>query len=132
VPPPTPGGAPPTVVGAPTQQPDATGAATSPVAAASVTITAELRFDPSLVAIERGQAVVWRNTGRPPQTVTDDPRLVSDPSHVALPAGAQPFDSGVINSGSTWSHTFDVPGEYQYVSLPFEVQNMTGRVSVRG
>jgi plastocyanin len=64
--------------------------------------------------------------------VTCDPRLVSDPSKVILPPGAQPFDSGVINSNTTYSHTFDTPGDYQYVSLPFEAQNMTGRVTVQG
>jgi plastocyanin len=154
---PTAGGPPPTIVGAPGQgpapQPNAIGGfpvegAASPVAspaaspaagtgtptptpAATVNITADRRFDPAQVSIGRGQAVLWQNIGRAPQTVTCDPRLVSNPSTVILPPGAQPFDSGVINSGSSYSHVFDVPGDYQYVSLPFESQNMTGRVTVQ-
>lgn len=159
---PTPGGPPPTVVGAPgaapVAQPNAPGGfpvegAASPVAspaaspapavaaavgtptpqpAASVMITADLQFNPAQVTVAVGQSVQWRNASRSPQTVTDNPALVSDPSHVALPAGAQPFDSGVINSGQTFTHTFDVAGDYQYVSLPFESRNMTGRVTVQG
>jgi plastocyanin len=76
--------------------------------------------------------VLWRNAGRAAQTVTCDPARVTDPSKVVLPAGAQPFDSGVINPATSYSRTFDTPGDYQYVSLPFESQNMTGRVTVQG
>jgi plastocyanin len=91
-------------------------------------IAPDRRFDPGTVAIERGQLVVWRNMSRNPQTVTCDPSRVSDASHIALPPGAEPFDSGVINPNSTFSHTFTVPGEYQYVSLPFETLGMIGQV----
>jgi plastocyanin len=64
--------------------------------------------------------------------VTCDPARVSDPAHVALPPGAQPFDSGVINPNTTFMHTFDIVGEYQYVSLPFEAHNVFGHVTVQG
>lgn len=95
-------------------------------------MTPDLHFNPAQVSINAGQTVAWRNTSRYPQTVTCDPRLVSDPSHVSLPPGAQAFDSGVINTNTTYSHTFDTPGTYQYVSLPFESQNMVGTVTVQG
>ncbi|HEV7665698.1 MAG TPA: plastocyanin/azurin family copper-binding protein [Chloroflexota bacterium] len=104
----------------------------TPTPAATVLITADRRFDPPQVTIGRGQAVLWRNVGRSPQTVTCDPARVTDKSKVILPPGAQPFDSGVINSATSFSYTFDTPGDYQYVSLPFESQNMTGRVTVQG
>jgi plastocyanin len=158
---PTPGGPPPTVVGTssgPAPQPNAAGAfvveggaspvaspgiavspAASPAAAsgtpqpaAMVSITADRKFDPAQVTIGRGQLVLWRNISRSPQTVTFDPRLVSNANNVALPSGAQAFDSGVINPGSTYSHAFDTAGDYQYVSLPFESLGMTARVTVQG
>jgi plastocyanin len=157
---PTPGGPPPTVVGSvstPAPQPNAVGSfpnegppaspvavsaspAASPAvavaspsaqpAAATVMLTPDHRFDPPQVTISRGQTVLWRNTSRNPQTVTCNPALASDPSHVVLPPGAQAFDSGVININTTYSHTFDTPGDYQYLSLPFEAQNMFGRITV--
>jgi plastocyanin len=81
--------------------------------------------------VARGDTVQWRNASRNPQTVTDDPARVSDKSKIALPSGAEPFDSGVINPGDSFTHAFTVAGDYQYVSLPFESQNMIGRVMVR-
>jgi plastocyanin len=94
-------------------------------------MNAEQRFDPAEVTVRVGQSIVWRNASRNPQTVTCDPRLAADPSHVMLPAGATPFDSGVINTNTPFTHTFDVPGTYQYVSLPFEDKDMIGRVNVQ-
>jgi plastocyanin len=95
-------------------------------------ITPDRRFDPSQVSVNRGQAVQWRNGSRSPQTVTDDPVRIADKSKIALPPGAEPIDSGVINPGDTFVHSFSVAGDYQYLSLPFEAQNMIGRVTVQG
>ena len=134
-PPPTPGGPPPTVVGASSvlNSPVAGGPSgtPSPQPAAAIMISPDPRFDPGQVSISRGQTVQWRNGSRSPQTVTDDPARVSDKSKVALPPGAEPFDSGVINPGDTFTHSFSVAGDYQYVSLPFEAQNLVGRVTVQ-
>lgn len=107
-------------------------AATEAAPAAVVTLTADFRFDPAEVTVRVGQAVEWRNEGRSPQTVTADPARVEDPSHVALPAGAQPWDSGVLNAGDTFRYLFEVAGEYEYVSMPQEANGMLGRVIVQG
>ncbi len=79
-----------------------------------------------------GDTVAWVNQGRAPQTVTADPARVSDPSHAIVPPGAQPFDSGVINPGQTFTHRFEAPGDYTYTSLPYEQQGMIGHITVRG
>jgi plastocyanin len=101
-------------------------------AAAQVSITATPAFEPPAVTISRGQAVRWTNTGRSPQTVTDDPAKVSNPNDAVLPPGAQPWDSGVLNSGQTFRYTFSTPGDYAYTSLPAELKGMIGHITVGG
>ena len=136
VPAPTQGGVPPTVVGrsqptatAPRSEP-ATGTAT-PQPAAHVTVSANRTFDPANVTIKVGETVQWVNAGRAPQTVTGDPAKVQNKADAVLPSGAQPWDSGTLNTGQTFTHRFDTPGEYTYTSLPAEGQGLVGRISVR-
>ena len=103
----------------------------TPIPVATVTLTPDFRFDPAEVTIKVGQAVHWVNAGRSPQTVTDDPTRAKDTSHVALPSGARPWDSGVLNAGDDYVHVFDVPGDYVYFSIPQEQAGMIGRVVVQ-
>jgi plastocyanin len=98
--------------------------------AVTVIITPDFQFDPEEVRIRVGEAVEWRNEGRAPQTVTDNPAWAGDDSSVVLPEGAEPWDAGIVNFGDSVTHVFDVPGEYVYVSLPQEANGMTGRVIV--
>ena len=133
---PTQGGAPPTVVGrsqptsaASGSQP-ATGTAT-PQPAARSTVTANRTFEPPSITVNAGDTVQWVNAGRAPQTVTGDPAKVQNKADAILPSGAQPWDSGTINTGQTFAHRFDTPGEYTYTSLPAEGQGLVGRISVR-
>lgn len=153
---PTQGGTPPTPVGAagtpaatpvaspgssanPVEEP---GTAAQPVGGtpegatpepnATVTITPEFTFDPDNLTIQVGDVVRWHNAGRSPQTVTADPARVQDPSHVSVPDGAEPFDSGAINAGEDFTHRFDVAGDYTYVSIPMESDGMVGHITVEG
>src|SRR4051812_19981447 len=132
---PTRGGMPPTVVGL--ASPVATAPAPSPSggamlsAAVQISITADRRFDPAQVTINQGETVQWVNDGRAPQTVTADPVRAQNPANVVLPADAQPWDSGVLNSSQIFTRTFDTPGTYQYVSLPDEGQGMVGQITVK-
>lgn len=97
----------------------------------TVTVTEQRGFEPAQVTINRGQAVLWRNAGRAPQTVTANPVHAGDQRRVALPQGAEPFESPVLNAGDSFSHRFDVPGEYVYVSTTLERRGLAGRVTVR-
>jgi plastocyanin len=134
IPAPTPGGVPPTVVGrvvpSPGVAPVAVASPSVAPAAARVTITSAPAFDPALVSVSRGQLVQWVNTGRSPQTVTDDPTRVTNSNNAVLPAGAQPWDSGVLNSGQTFTYVFNTPGDYTYTSLPDELQGLIGHITV--
>ncbi len=108
----------------------------SPVAAderataATVGMTNDLRFDPETVRIQAGETVTWRNTSDVMHTVTADKDLASDPSHVQLPEGAEPFNSGNLQPGESFSRTFSVPGTYKYFCIPHESQGMLGTVIV--
>lgn len=87
-------------------------------------------FQPPTLTIARGTTVTWTNTGQSPHSVTDDPSKATNPSDSVLPAGAQPFDSGIINASGTFSHTFDTPGQYVYFCIPHESLGMIGRITV--
>ena len=87
-------------------------------------------FDPKEITIPVGGTVEWKNTAFFAHTVTFDPSKAEDPSNVKLPPGVAPFDSGKLGGGKTWSHTFTVPGRYQYVCLPHEDHGMIGVVNV--
>jgi plastocyanin len=113
-----------------TTQGGGTGSAASTTKQASVSMTDANQFVPATLSVQRGATVVWTNTGQVPHTVTDDPSKAINQADAALPSGAQPWDSGLINGGQTYSHTFDVPGQYTYFCIPHESLGMVGRVTV--
>jgi len=88
-------------------------------------------FEPETTTIKAGQTVRWNNTSIIWHTVTDDPSLAKDPAHAALPGGAAVFDSGKVEAGSNWWHTFSVPGTYKYFCKPHESKGMVGTVVVQ-
>ena len=59
-------------------------------------------FSPSIIRVEVGTEVDWENTGRNPHTVTAD-----DGS----------FDSGVLENGDEFEHTFDTPGVFPFTCI---------------
>ena len=59
-------------------------------------------FSPSVIRVEVGTEVAWENTGRNPHTVTAD-----DGS----------FDSGVLENGAEFEHTFDTAGVFPFTCL---------------
>lgn len=99
--------------------------------AATVAMTDAMRYDPPSITINAGETVLWRNTSGLVHTVTAEPEAARDPSHVQLPEGAEPFGSGMIQSGDTFTHTFTVPGEYTYFCVPHEMLGMVGTVTVQ-
>lgn len=94
-----------------------------------VNMTDQFTFSPTTVTIEAGQTVRWRNVSGVAHTATGDASKAADPSNVELPAGASPWDSGLVPAGGTFSQRFDVAGQYRYVCLPHEGQ-MQGTIIV--
>ena len=97
-------------------------------------------FAPEEITVDAGTTVVWRNTSARGHTVTA--------YESSLPEGAAFFASGGYNStdeareawhndsggrietSETFSHTFEIPGEYNYVCIPHETSSMVGTVVV--
>ena len=88
-------------------------------------------FQPSKLTIAVGQTVEWKNTSGDPHTVTVVPDKALVSADVALPKNAQPFDSGTIPAGMTFSHTFTAPGTYRYYCTLHEGNGMVGEVIVK-
>ena len=82
-----------------------------PASAASVTIV-DFAFQPATVTISAGDSVTWTNNG---------------PSQHTTTGGT--WDSGVMNVGSSFTHTFNSTGTFPYACSihPF----MTGTVIIQ-
>jgi plastocyanin len=91
-----------------------------------------MRFSPATVTIHRGQTVEWQNlSSTQTHNVVDDPSLVTNPADAKLPKGTKPFSSALLREGSTYEHTFTVPGTYRYACTPHEIDRMVGTVIVK-
>lgn len=111
---------------------------TGPSPAATVRMTADLRFDPETVEVTVGDTVEWENTAGPRQSVTAYEDRI--PAYTEYFASADvgreivariiyPF-SGGLNRGDRYRNTFAMAGSYHYFSIPSEGDGMTGTVVV--
>ena len=82
------------------------------IAAASTSVTiSDFQFAPGGVTVNVGDTVTWTNTGPTPHSAT-----ASDGS----------FDTGIMDEGSSGSHTFTEAGTFAYICTPHP--NMKGTV----
>ncbi len=88
------------------------------------------KFVPDKVQIKVGQTVEWRNTGHTIHDATNKPGPLVKPDQVSSPPGAQPFDSGFLAPGKSFSYTFTVPGTYRYICIPHSADGMAGEIDV--
>lgn len=97
-------------------------------------------FLPERLTVTPGTEVVWRNTNSRTHTVTA--------YEGTLPDGAEYFASGGFESqaaavdaynsslegglvtDATYSHTFDIPGQYGYFCIPHREAEMNGIIEV--
>jgi LPXTG-motif cell wall-anchored protein len=82
--------------------------------AASVSAV-DFRFQPQTVTITAGESVTWTNNGQSPHTAT-----------------GSGFNSGNLNPGQSYSHTFNTAGTFAYHCIYHESQGMVGTVVVTG
>ena len=88
-------------------------------------------FEPRTVTIKVGETVEWRNVGNEVHHATTDPSMAINYGDVGSPAGAEPFDSGFLKPGATFSHTFKVAGTYRYACAVHETSGMIGKIVVK-
>ncbi len=60
-------------------------------------------FTPTVLRISKGTTVTWRNQGSEKHTVTSDKN-----------SPRSGLESGLMDNGDTYQHTFDTPGVYNY------------------
>lgn len=111
-----------------------------------IEMTVDDVFEPAAVTVAAGDRVVWRNVGfagrdvlASTHTVTaDESRLPEGgtyfasggfTSEQAAREGYADGEGGGIAGGREYSHTFDVPGRYEYYCIPHE-SVMTGSITV--
>ena len=112
-------------------RPGAVDAAKRSMKADALVTMSGFSFEPERITIRTGQTVEWNNTAAiETHTVTADPKLAKDPKDVALPAGAEPFNSGNLKGNEIFRHTFTVPGLYRYFCIPHEKMGMIGEIEV--
>jgi plastocyanin len=75
----------------------------------------DFAFNPKTITVPVGTTVQWTNNGNAPHTVTST-------------SGSPAFDSGTLNSGDTFRHTFTTAGEFSYRCSIHP--SMTGKVIV--
>jgi plastocyanin len=114
---------------------DPAAAAGGGTADVTIKMTNSNEFQPATISVARGTTVTWINSGQAPHTVTGDPSKAARPTDAVLPTGARAWDSGqlnggVLNSGQSFSYTFDMPGEYTYFCIPHESVGMVAHIIV--
>lgn len=90
----------------------------------------QLEYTPATLTIKVGDTVTWQNTDRMAHTVTADATKARNKASARLPEGAEPWDSGNIAGGESWSRRFDATGEYAYFCIPHELAGMVGVIIV--
>ena len=96
-------------------------------------------FEPSTITVAPGEDVVWYNNSARAHSITAyDEGIPADANYFATggyestAAAREAWDgmNGAITSGETYSHTFEVPGRYNYFCIPHERAGMVGTVVV--
>jgi plastocyanin len=87
-------------------------------------------FEPSNVTISAGDTVDWINVGNSVHHATDDRQMAIKADDVSSPPGGDSFDSGFLQPGEKFSHTFVKAGTYRYVCAAHETDGMVGEIRV--
>lgn len=97
-------------------------------------------FDPEEYEIEVGDTVTWVNTSSKAHTVTAFENAIPAEADYFATGGFESEDAatdawfdrlgGRLDVGQSYSHTFEVPGTYDYYCIPHIAANMVGQIIV--
>ena len=93
----------------------------------------ELAEDDDFPVLE-GPYLGQKPPGKIPELFAPSILFSENPIHGQIafyPDDAEPFSSGAIYPGESFSYTFFIPGSYELVSLPNEKNGMLGRIVVK-
>jgi plastocyanin len=94
---------------------------------------AEVYFDPVGLHVQPGDTVRWIQVNGYHSVTAYHP--ANSDRELRIPEHAEPWDSGMLLAeypakGSTFEHTFTIPGVYDYLCIPHEAAGMVGRIIV--
>lgn len=86
-------------------------------------------FDPIGMYVEPGTTVTFANeSGSHSSTAYEEGN--GPASETRIPEGAEAWNSGTLSGGSTYDHTFETKGTYDYFCIPHKSLGMVGRIVV--
>lgn len=88
------------------------------------------KLSPAKVRIKIGQTIEWLNSSDAMQEIIANPARAEKASDATLPAGAKPFDSGLLRANHTFQYHFSVPGTYRYLCKLNNAEQAMGEVVV--
>ncbi|WP_233514299.1 plastocyanin/azurin family copper-binding protein [Haloferax sp. Atlit-16N] len=102
-----------------------------------VSMNEDFAFDPKTLTVRAGTTVRWENDSDVGHTVTAyGDRIPTESTYFASGgfeserAARNDVSGGLLATGETYEHTFNVTGTYEYVCIPHESSGMTGTVTV--
>lgn len=103
----------------------------------TVSMGSRYTFEPKTITVETGRTVVWTNDSDIGHTVTAyEDRIPGEASFFASggfdseAAARNNLSAGMVASGESYEHTFEVAGTYEYYCIPHESSGMVGTVEV--
>ncbi len=110
---------------------------TTPAGDHRVEMTDDLRYDPDRLEVDPGDTVVWENVGTLSHTVTaygdelpERAAFFASGGFDSQAAAREAYPDGDVSPESTFAHTFEAEGVYEYFCVPHETAGMTGTVVV--
>jgi plastocyanin len=102
----------------------------------TVEMTDDLAFEPTDLAVSVGDTVTWETTGSVPHSVTaygtqlpEGAAYFASGGFDSAAAAREGYPEGSVESGESYSHTFETSGEFPYFCIPHE-SSMRGTVVV--
>lgn len=134
---PSDGGDTPTATAEPTEPSDGNGD-DGFVQTDTVDMTDELTFEPQRIEVSAGTTVTWVNVGTIGHTVTayedeipEDATYFASGGYESEQAARDGYPGeGNLAEGESYEHTFETPGDYEYLCVPHELNGMVGTVRV--